>query len=1043
MQLKKSILGSFITLLLTTTSYASTYEVTIDKSKLKNASDNLNQSLKTYSYIVQLKGNSAVEQAQIIGELLPSNQQVAVAGNNYNAMTPAMQAYTKALETKQKQVAGEIGSIDINYYFVHTFNGFTAKLTPQQKYLLESHPEVVGVWQDEVEQISTANTPEFLGLTGEGGQHSLNIKGEDIIIGIIDTGIWPENPSFADDGTYSDASSLGWRGSCDSGLDENFTCNNKLIGARYFKASFETNTPIHYNLGEFESPRDASGHGSHTAGTAAGNEDVSAQFSGIDAGTVSGMAPRARIATYKVCWNATYKNPETGASESGCSFGDTMAAIDQAVVDGVDVINYSIGGSRTDLTSPPTAAMLRATQAGVFVAVSAGNSGTDGPETIGTPAPWITSVAASTYSGTIPTQAIAISSREPEEILAAIEGSITKPLKESGSISANVIIAEPLLGCFDDVSGTPLDNATEVSGNIALISRGGCGFIEKVERAQLAGASAVIVYSDDRTPTSMGGTGSYNIPGVMITKTQGVALNDAITDGEVVEVTMNTSIYTSQTVTGNIMADFSSLGPNTASYDIIKPDITAPGVKILAAYSEAPLGGNQGESFAYLQGTSMSSPHIAGLAALFKESNNNWSPAQIKSSMMTNAYQNVTKPDGITPADPFNFGAGHVAPVASMNPGLLYDANNADYLAILCGIGNDNFVTSYGINCTDLTTAGFSTEPSQLNLPSIAIAELRAPETVTRTVSNASDSASVYTAIIEAPEGIEVQLQTFDADGNPVTDNSLPVEVNGNASYALTFTKTETSAFDAWKFGAITWTDNAGHSVRSPIAIKAKADINIVVPAQVSGQLDRGRYRFPVKMQYTGSTSIDYTGLVAPFGSSRTVAHDAEGTFQFNEPGLGFHGFTIPEGTKVARFSLRDSLVDADGANLDMHMYHCIKWSCSKVTTATEASSNEDIILTNPVAANDGTVGDLYIIFVHGKDLNGETTTDYTMMGWVADKAESSTRIMTSRNAIKGRFNYTTISTRGLAPGMIYMGAVTYYNADGEAEGTAILELGN
>jgi len=1040
------MLSSVITLTLAASSYANANEINVDRSKLQNSPATTAQQSISTSYIVQLKAQPAIEEAQQIGELLPSNQQVSVAGNNYNAETPAMIAYTNALEAKQRAVAGEIGSIDINYSFKHTFNGFTAKLTSAQKTALESHPDVVGVWEEKLEHISTANTPEFLGLTGETGQHSLNIKGEDVIIGIVDTGIWPENPSFADDGSYSDPSSIGWQGICDTGLDETFACNNKLIGARYFKASFEAGQTIHYDLGEFESPRDASGHGSHTAGTAGGNEGVSAHVtineSVTDAGVISGMAPRARIATYKVCWNNSYKNPETGKSEAGCMPGDTMAALDQAVADGVDVLNYSIGGHRTDLTYPPTAAMLRATQAGVFVAVSAGNSGRDGPETIGTPAPWITTVAASTYSGSIPTPGIAISSRTPSEKLIAIEGAITKPLKEAGTITGNVVIAEPLLGCFEGDFATPLVNAEDIAGNIALISRGGCAFTQKVERAKLAGASAVVVYSTS-TPIVMGGEGSFDIAGVMISKDDGESLNAAITDGELVEITMGPDVFTTRPVSGNVMGDFSSLGPNSASYDIIKPDITAPGVKVLAANSEAPLGDAQGQSFVYLQGTSMSSPHIAGLAALFKESHSSWSPAQIKSAMMTNAYQNVTKPDGITPADPFNFGAGHVAPVASMTPGLLYDTNIVDYLAFLCGIGNDAFVGSYGVTCAQIENAGFSTDPSQLNLASIGIAELQAAETITRTVSNASDSVSVYTATIEAPEGIDVVLQTFDANGEVVADNSLPVEVNGKASYALTFTKTDAAQVDVWKFGAITWTDNAGHSVRSPIAIKAKADINIEVPAQVSGQLKRGRYRFPVKMLYTGQTSIDYTGLVAPFGSSRTVADDADGTYAFNEPGLGFHGFTIPEGTKVARFSLRDGLVDADGTNLDMHMYHCVKWRCNAVTSAVEIDSNEDIILTNPAAANDGAVGDLYIIFVHGKDLNGAASTDYTMMGWIADKAERSTRIMSSTTAIKDRYNYTTVSSRGLTSGTIYMGAVTYYNADGEEEGTTVLELGN
>lgn len=1045
MQLKRSMIGSVITLILATSANAN--EVIVDSSRLVLAGKNFEQATESKSYIVQIKGKTGVEQARNLGELLPSNQQVAVAGNNYNANTPAMVAYQLALESKQKAIANEIGAIDINYSFKHTFNGFSAVLSPTQKAALESHPDVVGVWEDKVQRVSTANTPEFLGLTSGGGQHSLGIKGEDVVVGIIDTGIWPENPSFSDDGSYSDPSTLGWLGACDSGLDETFNCNNKLIGARYFKDSFETVYDIQYELGEVESPRDAAGHGSHTAGTAAGNEGVASSINingyEADTGTVSGMAPRARIAAYKVCWNDAYKDPITGADEAGCFYGDTMAAIDQAVADGVNVLNYSIGGSLTDLTVPPTAAMLRAVDAGVFVAVSAGNSGQDGPETIGTPAPWITSVAASTYDGTSITQGIKLSSRDPEEIMVAAEGAITKPLSETGAIIDNVVVAEPLLACFDGGIATALDNAAEIAGNIALISRGTCAFSEKVERAQLAGATAVIVYSTDDTPIVMGGDGTFEIPGFMISKSNGESINTAITGGEVLEVTMSPEIFSPTPVIGNIMGDFSSLGPNTASYDIIKPDITAPGVKILAAYSENPVSSAAGDSFRYLQGTSMSSPHIAGIAALFVESNSTWSPAQIKSAMMTNAYQDVMKPDGITPADPFNFGAGHVDPVASLTPGLLYDANTADYLAFLCGIGNEAFVASMGVECDALTAAGFSLDPSQLNLPSIGIAELQASETITRTVSNASNSASIYTATIEAPEGIDVQLQTFDASGAVNPSNTLDVEVDGKASYALTFTKTALSENDVWKFGAITWTDSAGHSVRSPIAIKAIADTNIEVPAIISAQLQRGRYSFPVKTNYSGAISIDYAGLVAPFGSSGTVIQDLDGTFDFNELGLGFHGFLVPEGTKVARFSLRGGLVDAADANLDIYFYHCVEWSCSAVESAVSEDSDEDIILTNPAPANNGDVGNLYIAFVHGKDLKGAAETNYTMLGWVADQAESTTRITSSRRAIEGRYNYTTISTSRLDAGVIYMGAITYYNADGEAEGTTVLELGN
>ncbi len=252
MHFKKSILGSLITLAITASNTVVANEVTVDVSKLKSVGSEVSSKQTATSYIVQLKGNTAIAQAQDIGELLPSNQLVANTGNNYNAYTPAMIAYTNAMQQKQQEVSGSIGSIEILHSFKHAYNGFTAKLNATQKAQLESHPDVVGVWEDRLEIINTSNTPEFLGLTGPGGQHTMNVKGEDVIIGVIDTGIWPENPSFADDGSYTDPAVLGWQGACDTGTDEAFTCNNKLIGARYFGTSFSSVNEIQYDLGEFD-----------------------------------------------------------------------------------------------------------------------------------------------------------------------------------------------------------------------------------------------------------------------------------------------------------------------------------------------------------------------------------------------------------------------------------------------------------------------------------------------------------------------------------------------------------------------------------------------------------------------------------------------------------------------------------------------------------------------------------------------------------------------------------------------------------------------
>ena len=1035
MHLKASLLGSLIAVALSNGANAN--EIFIDGSKLTSSAAKITSKKHVRSYIVQLKDSPAISKAEQLGELVPSNQMVSI-GNRYDANTPKMKAYLNAMEAKQQKVAGDIGSLKINRSYKHTFNGFSAFLSEKEKTMLENHPDVAGVWVDELQILNTANTPEFLGLNSAQGQHSLNNKGEGVIVGVIDTGIWPEHDSFADDGSYSDPAALGWTGTCDAGEDETFTCNNKLIGARYFKDTFEGIYQIQTELGEVIGPRDVDGHGSHVAGTAAGNESVAAFLQGLPIGTATGMAPRARVAAYKACWNSDYVSPE-GVNERGCFYGDTMAAIDQAVLDGVDVINFSIGGSLTDLTTPPAAAMLRASQAGVFVSVSAGNSGPD-IETVGTPAPWVTSVAASTYDGVsaIVGNTLTITyGEEVEEAVIALPAGFGPDFE---AFSGDVVLAQPAEACDTD----PLTNGADLDGKVALIARGSCAFTEKVINAQEAGATAVVVYTyHGTTPFNMGGEdAAVAIPSAMISYDDGIAIANHLAE-DTAMVAYSLEQQTGDAIeVGNIMATFSSKGPNLSTYDVIKPDITAPGVRILAATTAAPMFGAQGESFRYLQGTSMSSPHIAGLAALFKESNPEWSPAAIKSALMTTARQNVMKEDESDLADPFNFGAGHVDPVPAQNPGLLYDANIADYLAFMCGLEEADFVSAQGVTCEDLTGAGFSTDPSQLNIASIAVAELLDPETVVRTVTNATDVESNYVATIEAPAGIEVSVATYDSEGNPIADNVLTVPASGNASYALTFTRGEDYVAGEWAFGSITWTDEFGHAVRSPIAIKPLSDVTIEVPETVSGQLNRGRFRFPVKMNYSGRTSIDYAGLVAPFGVAGNVEADPNQDFAFLGAGTTYHAFFVPEGTKVARFALADSLVAEEGADIDMYVYRCIGYRCATVGSSANEGSNEDVLLVNPEPAADGGAGDFYIVMLHGYSTGEAPSTDYTLLGWVADSADSSTRILSSTRAIEGRYNYVSVLTRGLASGL-YMGAVTFYDADGVEQGTTVLEFTN
>jgi subtilisin family serine protease len=1067
MKFKKSIIGLVVSIAITSglaTANANEYQK-LDRNALLLESKGVVGSVPAKTnksepapYIVQLNGGSGVNHAERIGELTSSNPGAVQANNSYNSVSPRMAAYTAAMKAKQEKVAQAISGIEIVHNFVHTFNGFSAVLTNAQVNALRNHPDVVAVHDDEIQKPATSNTPEFLGLNSGEGQHVNGLLGEGVIVGVVDSGIAPDNLSFTDpDFLYGDPADLGWNGVCNvgdvpvrdesfgaefDGADPDFSCNNKLIGARFFGGTFDAVYGIQTDLGEFLSARDADGHGSHTAGTAAGNAGVPAKISGNDVGTISGIAPRARVAAYKVCWNSGYVSP-AGNSEAGCFPSDSMASIDAAVADGVDVINYSISGSRTSLVGAVPIAMLNAAEAGVFVAVSAGNSGPTSV-TVGTPAPWITSVAASTYDGTSAVNAMEVSySGTPADNIVFVEGVITAPLSTTGDVAGSLVLAEPLLGCFEAGESSPLDNAAEIDGNIALISRGTCAFSEKVARAQDSGATAVVIYTAGGRPvTALGGDGSFDIPGGMISELDGGVLNAALTEGADISVRLSSSIFGEQVEQGNLIAGFSSRGPNGSTLDIIKPDITAPGVRILAATTDTLFQGVQGETQAYLSGTSMSSPHIAGMAALLVQEHPTWTPAQIKSALMTSARQNLTRQedDGVA-ADPFDFGSGHAVPPSARTPGLTYNATIDDYLGLLCGLGEDAAVISQsGLSCADVATT-ISTDPSQLNYPSIAIGELSESETVFRTVTDVSGINSSYSYTIEAPAGISATVVIENSDDN----NILEVTANSTASYAITFEVTENTVFNEWAFGAITFTGDNGIEVRSPIAIFPVPEISINVPESISTSLRRGRASFPVEMLYSGTTSLDYAGLEAPFSfGNETVQQDPDQSFELFEAGTAIYGYNLPD-TKVLRVSLLEELVDVEGTDLDLYLHYRAPGEPDVlVGTSARGGSNEDIILSDVPAG-------LYIVSVHGwfvpgpEPVEGEepvlATANVTPLNWVAVGAQSSTRISGSRRAIDGRFNNIRITTRGLEPGTLYMGGVTFFNEEGEAQGTTVLEV--
>ncbi|MCD4812058.1 S8 family peptidase, partial [bacterium] len=579
-----------------------------------------------------------------------------------NPNSPAVVNYAAYLDGTHNTVLAKVGGKKV-YDYHYAFNGFAAELTVAQANKMTSFDGVVAVSADTLYRMDTSSTPTFLGLDAEGGLWDqlggVDSAGEDIIIGIVDSGIWPESLSFSDrtgvngngknDGKLSYHQIPGWHGKCTPGEDFPASdCNKKLIGAQYFNASWGGDAGIEAQRPwEFTSPRDYNGHGTHTASTAGGNYGVEVTGPAAVFGTISGIAPRARIASYKALWST-----EDGSTASGFT-GDLVAAIDQAVADGVDVINYSISGTSTVFMDPAEIAFLFAADAGVFVAASAGNSGPDA-FTVAHPSPWITTVAAGTHDRYY--EAYVTLGNGDTYYGASVNSTGAGPadLVYSADVGLADVDPEEARLCYPDT----LDPAL-VKDKIVLCDRGAIARVAKSYAVYMAGGIGTILANV--SPGSLNAD-LHSVSTVHVDDVDGAVIRDYVTTDAVPTAKIFPSHNAS--VPAPVIALFSSRGPLLAgSGDILKPDVSAPGVDILAAVAPP---GNGGKDFDLYSGTSMSSPHVAGLAALLMDMHPDWSPMMVKSALMTTGF------DLLSGADPFAQGAGHVASNSAADPGLVY-----------------------------------------------------------------------------------------------------------------------------------------------------------------------------------------------------------------------------------------------------------------------------------------------------------------------------------------------------------------------------------
>lgn len=916
-------------------------------------------------------------------------------GKKLDAERPEVQRYQEHLETRQQEVAKD-ESVQIKKTFTAAINGFTADLSADQALNLAKDPDVLVVAPD-TENAPDYSTTDFLQLSGAKGIWNTTFggtknAGKGVVVGVIDSGYTPSSPFFSGSDVkplrgepkvgvpYRDgngniamlkADGDTFVGECQKGEGtgagfDGSACNSKVLSARYFADDFKAYVPPENRAPEeVLSPVDVGSHGTHTASTAAGNANVRANLGARDMGITGGVAPAAALSIYKVCWEDT--DPNTG----GCYSSASVAAINQAILDGVDVLNYSISGSTSTTTDPVSLAFLSAASAGIFVAASAGNSGPTA-STVNHGAPWLTTVAASSFS---------------TELQGTIE--FTDGTKFRGaSLMANNVPASPLTlassaaaaGAVNPELCAPnvLDPA-KVAGKIVVCDRGVVDRVAKSTEVKRAGGVGMILVN---VTASSEDVDQHAVPTVHVNPPATQQIKDKLAANPGIKAALvNKDTTGLPSEPQPQIAGFSSRGPLLATgSDLLKPDVAAPGVAVLAGVS--PIAEN-GALFGMLSGTSMASPHVAGFAALVLGKNPTWSPATVKSAMMTTA-SDIKNADGSRNNDVFATGAGQVSVGRVLDPGLVYDANETDYLKFIQGTGLDLGIPDLG-----------STAPRDMNLASFALGSLTGATEVTRTVT--ALTPGLYRAQANVP-GVKVT----------VTPSILNFSAAGEKrTFKVKFENTSAPT-GQFAMGSLVW-QGAGKNVASPVAVRPQA---AVAPANVAFTSTGG----------TGQGKIPVTsGTNAPISMSVDGLSKADSSAVELVPGplvLANNGsnaakqVTVAEGSPLAKFSVFSS---DEAADFDLLVFTPDGQQLASQTV----SASESVSVTNPKPGVYTMFANLYA------SPNGQPTKaslDAAVLGANVGNATVSPNPLRLAN---GKSGDVTMSWKNLEAGS-YIGRVNY-----------------
>jgi hypothetical protein len=849
---------------------------------------------------------------------------VPAEGTRFKAGRTSVRAYRALLQSRQDDVLSSIGDARVVYSYTTVLNGFAAMLTEAQVKQLSMMPQVLTIEQSTKQHVDGASpAAASVDLTPRGRWSqpggSAN-AGRGVVVAMIDSGIWPENPSFA--GVPIDAQAMaarypGFTGACQPAERwPSGTCGAKVLSARYFVAGFGA---ANLSNSEYLSARDAHGHGSQTAGIAAGNPGVAVNIDGQDFGRIAGSAPGAAVAVYKACWLA----PDP--ADDGCTTADTVMAIDQAVSDGVDVLSYSISGGDTS-TDVVELAFLHASGAGVFVAASAGNSGPR-PGSVTHPSPWVTTVGA--------TDALA---RRGDVVLGDGKRLAGMMIPGRAVRDRSLVYAADarVAGVSRREAAFCLPNSLDtgvVAGAVVLCDRGVNARLDKSTTVQQSGGSAMVLANTGRGAAA---ADLHAVPTVHLDLASGDAAKAYLDRSPAPTASL---VPRPSSTRAPEVADFSGRGPVTSTDGgVLKPDITAPGVSVLSAVAPPA---SFGRLWDFGSGTSMATADIAGLAAVIRSQQRRWSPAEVKSALSTTSVPLSTA------GSPLDRGAGGANVRRMSDPGLVYDVTMSDWLGYLRGLG-----LSY-----QGSQAG-SVSAQDLNLPAILVNNLVGDSAVTRTVTNVSTRTERYVARVDGVRGVDVS----------VSPSSVRLAPGDSATYTVSFSARRFARYERYVTGSLTWRGSLGHRVTSPVVVRAEY---LRAPQEVSGTTKERTIDVTAKAGVTGTLDATVQGLV---GATPTDLTLEPGPFDPASPGVSSSAsvqtYAVPDDTGVARFELQT--VNDDGDDLDLYVYR----DSRLVARTTSAAGDEELTMMRPPAGS----YDVYAVSVSSSD-GGSSRAQLT--GWV------------------------------------------------------------